>query len=295
MADGDEELAAGSVVGERYRVVASLGRGTMGRVYSAVRLSDGLAVALKILAATEAGGALGKRLGREAKALGAIAHPHVAGVVELGEDARGAFLATELAPGVSLERMLRERRLAPELALAIGDQVLSALAHAHALGILHRDVKPENVIVEIAPGGAPHARLLDFGLAKFHDRGTWGAQSTLTQQGAIVGTPAYLAPEQVFGPSVDARSDVYSMGVLLFEMLTGSWPFVAEDVVDVLRAHALSEVPTLAETRGDVAFRPELEAVVARALAKKPRDRWDGAGEMREALRAVPRPAAWAV
>ncbi|MDQ3037085.1 MAG: serine/threonine protein kinase, partial [Myxococcota bacterium] len=288
-----QHLAPGTIVGGRYRVVAPLGAGTMGCVHRAVRVSDGKPVALKIIPAGESSPQLVRRLEREAKALGALAHRHALAALDLGEDALGTFLVTELVPGASLESMLRAQRLAPELALAIADQILSALAHAHALGILHRDVKPENVVVAMLPDGTPHARLLDFGLAKFHDREAWGVQSMLTSQGAFVGTPAYLAPEQVFGPSVDERSDVYSAGVVLFELLTGSWPFVAEEIVDVLRAHALEPVPTLAGTRPELEFCAELEALVARALAKKPRERFVDAGDMRVALSALPRPAAW--
>lgn len=288
-----QHLAPGTIVGGKYRVIAPLGAGTMGCVHRAARVSDGLPVALKLIAPTESSPQLARRLEREAKALGAIAHPHALAALDLGHDSLGTYLVTELAPGASLESMMRARRLPPQLALSIADQVLSALAHAHSLGILHRDVKPENVIVAMRPDGAPHARLLDFGLAKFHDREVWGVQSMLTSQGAFVGTPAYLAPEQVFGPSVDARSDVYSAGVLMFEMLTGSWPFVAEEVVDVLRAHALEPVPTLAATRPELEFAPGLEALVARALAKKPRERFADAGEMRTALGAIRRPAAW--
>ncbi len=142
------------------------------------------------------------------------------------------------------------------------------------------------------PDGRPHARLIDFGLAKFQNHEVWGAQSMITSQGAIVGTPAYIAPEHLFGPRVDARSDVYSAGVLLFELLTGSWPFVAEEVADVLRAHALEPVPTLAATRPELSFHPALESLVARALAKKMDARFKDAGELRAALRSVPHPAA---
>jgi serine/threonine-protein kinase len=285
-------LTEGTLIGGRYRVAATLGSGTMGTVYRATRISDGLPVAVKLISKDPHSSELARRVAREAQALAALEHPHALAVIELGEDAHGTFLVTKLAPGVSLDAILSARRLPPELALMIADQVLAALEHAHGLGILHRDVKPGNVIVAFQPDGRPHARLIDFGLAKFQNHEVWGAQSMITSQGAIVGTPAYIAPEQLFGPFVDARSDVYSAGVLLFELLTGSWPFVAEEVADVLRAHALAPVPSLGETRPDVSFHPKLEALVARALAKKMDARFENAGKLRDALRSVPHPAA---
>ncbi|WP_053234247.1 serine/threonine-protein kinase [Sandaracinus amylolyticus] len=290
-----DEIATGTLVGGRYRIEARIGEGTMGSVHRATREPDGRAVAIKIIPASAATEELTKRLEREGRALAALRHPHVLEVFDLGVDPLGTYLVTELATGVSLDDMLQRARLAPALALAIADQVISALAHAHEVGILHRDVKPGNVIVGEGPGGAPHAKLLDFGLAKFHDRVAFGAETTLTSRGTFVGTPAYVAPEQVFGPSVDARSDVYSAGVLLFELLTGSWPFVAEEVVDVLRAHALQAPPALSAMRDDVVFREELEELVARALAKNPGKRFADARELLAAFRALPRPAFWSL
>jgi serine/threonine-protein kinase len=286
-------LAPGTVVGGQYRIESVLGAGSAGVVHRAIR-SDGVRVALKLLH----GDALRRedlrrRFEREAKALAAAAHPNVLSVLELGQDASGLYLVTELLEGRTLESLVQESRLAPDLALAIADQILAGLGHAHSLGILHRDVKPENVYLERTSSGM-RAKLLDFGLAKFHDQTTWGQQSMLTQEGTLLGSPAYMAPEAVFGPTVDARTDVYSSGVLLFELLTGTWPFVAEEIVDILRMHAIDPAPPLSAARPDVTFHPDLEKLIARALAKRPEDRWADANEMRAALARVPRPAATA-
>jgi len=284
-------LAPGATVGGRYRIESVLGAGTMGVVHRAVR-DDGARVALKVLY----GEALQReemrrRFEREAKALATVAHPNVLAVLELGQDPQGLFLVTELLEGRTLESLIEGERLTPEMALSIADQILAGLGHAHALGILHRDIKPENVYLQTTPKGH-RVKLLDFGLAKFHDRETWGAQSALTAQGAILGSPAYMAPEAVFGPTVDARTDVYSAGVVLFELFTGSWPFVAEEMVDLFRAHAMEPPPSLGATRPELRFHPDLEAFIARALAKSPADRFDDALAMRAALSKVPRPVA---
>src|SRR5690606_12013947 len=117
------------------------------------------------------------------------------------------------------------------------------------LGVVHRDVKAENVFVARTPEGKPRVKLLDFGLAKFADRSSWGLGETLTVAGTLLGTPGYMPPEQGFGAVVDARSDVYAAGVLLFELLTGHWPFYADDLSELLRAHAVEPVPTLTSLR----------------------------------------------
>ena len=284
--------ALGTVIGGRYTLEAQLGVGAMGAVYRARRL-DGVPVAIKFLY----GEALRReefrrRFEREASALATIAHPHVIGVLELGDLDGMPFMVMELLEGGTLEDLLAQRRLDPEEALAIADQMLAGLAFAHAHGILHRDLKPENIFLAQQPDGRRSAKLLDFGLVKFTDRESWGQHSVLTQEGAILGTPAYMAPEQVFGPEVDASTDVYGAGVVLFELLTGTWPFISEHTNELFRAHALEPVPPLDSARPDLRARPELEAVVQRALAKKREERFADASEMRQALRRVPRPAA---
>jgi eukaryotic-like serine/threonine-protein kinase len=282
----------GSTIANRYVLESALGSGAMGSVFRA-RRTDGLPVAIKVLhgeALTRWD--LRRRFEREASALASVVHPNVIGVLEFGEADGALFLAMELLAGDTLETLLARERLAPEVAVTIADQMLAGLAFAHAHGILHRDMKPDNVFLAKSPDGTTTVKLLDFGLAKFADGETWGPRTVLTVQGAIMGTPAYMAPEQVFGPSVDARTDVYGAGVVLFEMLTGSWPFVAEELTDLFRAHAIEPPPTLRAMRPELEARPELDAVVQRALAKAPADRFADAREMRLALAKVPRPVA---
>jgi serine/threonine protein kinase len=285
-------LSVGSTIAGRYVLDAELGAGAMGAVFRG-RRADGLPVAIKVLHGEAlARWDLRRRFEREASALAAATHPNVIGVLEFGEAEGALFLVMELLEGTTLDERLSRERLAPDVAVAIADQMLAGLAFSHALGILHRDVKPENLFLAQGADGAVTAKLLDFGLAKFADGGTWGPHTVLTKQGAIMGTPAYMAPEQIFGPTVDARSDVYGAGVVLFEMLTGSWPFVAEELTDMFRAHAVEPPPALAAMRPELEAHPALEAVVQRALAKAPADRFADAREMRFALAKVPRPVA---
>jgi serine/threonine-protein kinase len=281
----------GTVVAGRYRIEAALGEGSFGAVYRAQRIDDGAWVALKILHEHAASDPETRaRLRREATALATLAHPHVVSVVELGEDAGRMFLVTELLEGRTLADAI-EQGLEPAEGLRLVDQVLGGLAFAHAMGVTHRDLKPGNVFV--VPGaGASHVKILDFGLAKFDEPGAFGHHTQLTRAGAILGTPDYMAPEQVFGPKVDARADVYAAGIVLFEVLTGRTPFAGEtELTDLFRAHAATPPPTLAETRGDRRFAPALEAVVKKALEKRPDDRFADARAMRTALSRVPKPA----
>ncbi len=285
-------------IGGKWRIQARLGEGATGEVFRAVPLDGTAAVAVKIVhAGAIASAETRKRFEREAHALAGLSHENVVGVIEIGEHSvpggpTRPYLVMELLTGASLESLLVRKRLEPGSALALGREMLAGLAHAHALGLVHRDVKPGNLVVTMS-GATPHLRLVDFGLVRFADTSTWGQHSVLTAKGAMVGTPAYMSPEHAFGPVVDARSDVYSAGVVLFEMLTGSWPFVAEEVADVLRAHALDPVPALASARADLAVAPELDALVARAMAKRPDDRFADAGAMLAALDALPERAAW--
>jgi eukaryotic-like serine/threonine-protein kinase len=289
VASGDNRI--GEVVGKSFLVEALLASGAMGTVYRGRAISGGRPVAVKFLRAEQITKNLEKRFEREARALTQLRHPHVIEIIAVGTHDGDPFLVTELLHGTSLESVLVETRLAPERALRFADQILSGLGFAHAQGIIHRDVKPENVFLANAEEGV-RAKLLDFGLVKFGARSNAEQSSVLTVEGTLLGSPAYMSPEQGFGEEATERSDVYSAGIVLFELLTGSWPFIAEEVADLIRAHAISPVPALGDVRPELVARPELEAVVQRALAKKPKDRFADANEMQRALRAVPSPGA---
>lgn len=277
----------------RYRVVRKLGEGGMGNVYLA-EVEGGGRVAVKVLHDHLVSDADQKeRFEREARALFGLDHPNILHVHDFGVVNGLPYLVMELLDGVTLDRMIEESPPDPETALEIARQVLSGLAFAHGQGVLHRDLKTENVFIARTPGGKLTARLLDFGLVKFVDDDRWGSEErALTAFGEVFGTPAYMSPEQATGAPVGPTTDVYSMGVVLFELLTGAWPFMEETRVEMFRAHMMRPPPSLAETNPEVEFRPELETLVKRALAKEPKDRFPDAGAMLAALEAIPKPAA---
>ncbi|MCU1547758.1 MAG: serine/threonine-protein kinase, partial [Arthrobacter sp.] len=222
----------GTLVDNRYLIQSKLARGGMSTVYLALdqRLERG--VALKVMHPHMAGDPqFLDRLGREAKAAARLSHPHVVGVLDQGEDGRIAYLVMEYIKGHTLRDVLNERgALSPRLALALIDPVVEGLGAAHAAGLLHRDIKPENVL--IAEDG--RIKLGDFGLAR--------AISTSTSTGALIGTVAYLSPELVLGKQADARSDIYSIGIMLYEMLTGRQPFDGDVPIQVAYQHVNSSV-----------------------------------------------------
>lgn len=279
----------------RYRLVAELGQGAMGRVYRADRLDGSGAVAVKVLNEDcSEQPDLRERFEREARALFGLSHPHIIDVQDYGViDGQQPYLVMELLEGRSLDEMVDDEVLDPSTGFELGRQLLAGLAHAHAQGVLHRDLKTENVFVVRGPDRSLHAKLLDFGLVKFVDDDRWGEARKLTVAGSVMGTPAYMSPEQGTGGAMDARSDVYSAGVVLYELLTGAWPFIANSRVEMLKAHLLSPVPPLASGRQGLRARPELDALLQRALAKDPGNRFPDARSMLASLETIPRPAVW--
>ncbi|MCZ7683515.1 MAG: serine/threonine protein kinase [Sandaracinaceae bacterium] len=279
----------------RYRLVAALGEGAMGRVYRADRLDGTGQVAVKVLTEDcSENPDLRERFEREARALFGLSHPHILDVQDYGViDGRQPFLVMELLSGRTLEALVEESTLDPALALELGRQLLSGLAFSHSQGVLHRDLKTENIFVVTGEGERLHAKLLDFGLVKFVDDDRWGEGRKLTVAGSVFGSPAYMSPEQGTGGAMDARSDVYSAGVVLYELLTGTWPYVGESRMEMLKAHLLNPIPKLADGRPGLRARPELDAVIAKALAKDADDRFTDANAMLAALSAIPSPAAW--
>lgn len=292
------ELPAGHVIAGRYRVEGKLGTGGIGVVYRAAQLPLERAVAVKVLhedllELRE----LRARFEREARVLSALSHPHVVAISDYGIDGDRPFLAMELLEGQSLEEVVREDPLDPDRALKIATQLLRGLAFAHQKGIAHRDLKPANVYL-VALGDDPeHAKLLDFGLARvIESEGPHDVAATLlTKRGVVFGTPAYMSPEQASGATVDERSDVYSMGVLLFELLAGRRPFIADTRPELLRMHLISPVPRLASVRPELRVDPRLSDLIDIAMAKEPADRYANAGEMLEALEAIGPKKAWIV
>lgn len=279
----------GTVVGD-YRIVAQLGAGSAGAVYRAIPLTGGRAVALKLLDTSRQ--RIHERFEREARALNGLEHPHLIRLLDFGSHDGAPYIVMELLEGLPLDRLLAQRPLPPSTAYELGLGIVAGLAYAHAHGVLHRDLKPSNVFVGILGDGTLHPKLIDFGLVRFVDDERWGAHATLTEEGAVLGTPTYMPPEQGFGARVDARSDVYSAGVVLYELLAARPPFVREGRASLIRAHALDRVEPIGELRQDLEVSPALEAVVARALAKKPEERFQDAAAMLRALQEVPEPPA---
>jgi serine/threonine protein kinase len=286
----------GRIVGA-YEVEREIGRGGMGVVYLARDTRLGRAVALK---AVSRGGtdAIGRaRLQREARAAASLAHPGIATVYALEEDGDDCYLITEYLQGRTLREELLDGPLPYGRWRLVAIAVAEAVGAAHAQGLVHRDLKPENVMR--TEGGA--IKVLDFGLARETTPLATGMTPTITQAGALVGTPGYMAPEQIRGQPLDARTDVFALGVLLYELASGVHPFGAGmssgggadaggmiAAGDVL-ARIVAEAPPPLETRS--ALPPAAVAVVSRALAKNPEARFADGRELAEALRALPAPA----
>ncbi|MFK8003997.1 MAG: serine/threonine-protein kinase [Polyangiales bacterium] len=278
----------GTTLDGRYQLDALIGEGGGGQVYRATHLALERPVAVKLLLQElEVSEVAKARFSREAKTLAALRHPNIVTVIDFGFG-EFPFLVLELVQGCELEELVEEGPMEMADALSVMKQLLGALAYAHEAGVIHRDLKPSNLFVRRLTAGL-HIEVLDFGLAKFiGGEAEAEADIKVTRAGHIVGTPAYMAPEQIGGDPVDKRADQYGAAVVLFEMLTGQLPFHAPEVMGVLRAHLTLEPPTLARTVPDRSFSPELEALVARALAKDPSERYPDVPAMLVALNNLP-------
>jgi hypothetical protein len=284
-------LTAGTVVG-RYEIKSLLGKGGMGEVYRASDTSLGRDVALKVLdPAVAVDPERVHRFLQEARAASALNHPNIIAIHEAGEAGGMRFIATELVDGRTLREMIEEGPLPTEGALAIASQAASALAAAHAAGIVHRDVKPENIMVR--PDG--YVKVLDFGLAKLTDASASGAHPSpdaaatmmQTTAGVIMGTVAYMSPEQARALKVDVRTDCYSLGAVVFEMITGRQPFTGATGTDVMVAILERDAPL--EMLRREGLPAQLVWVLAKALEKQPELRHQSAADLRVDLERVRR------
>jgi serine/threonine-protein kinase len=267
-------LATGRVLGGRYRLVEEVARGGMARVWVAEDPVLRRRVAVKILDPTLADDDnVRQRFRHEAIAAARLTHPGIVATYDTGEDDGVAYIVMELVEGTTLRRLLDERRrLAVGEAADIGAQVADALEHAHSRGLVHRDVKPGNVLVE----RDGRVKVTDFGIAKA------AGASELTRAGAVVGTARYLAPEQVESGPVDARTDVYALGLVLYEMLCGQTPFNGDNEIASAVARLRSDPVPVGIARPEVPR--AVQEVVGRALARDPAGRPNSAGEVRDAL-----------
>ncbi|NDK89685.1 serine/threonine protein kinase [Gordonia desulfuricans] len=263
----------GAVLENRYRIEAPIARGGMSAVYVGTDLRLGRDVAIKVMDTRYAADPqFLRRFEFEARAVAGLRHPGLVAVYDQGID-DVAFLVMELVEGGSLRELLRERGpMPPHAVVAVADPVLGGLGTAHAAGLVHRDVKPENVLIS----DAGEIKVADFGLVRAV------AESGVTSASVILGTAAYLSPEQVNSTQADARSDVYSMGVMLFELLTGRTPFRGDTPLALAYQRLTYDVPAPGDViRGVPA---ELDEVVLRATERRPADRYADGFEMREAL-----------
>ena len=271
-----------------YRIVERIGSGGMGSVYKATQPSMNRLVAIKVLHQKFAERHdLVARFRREARAMSQLQHPNTARVYKFGELPDGSsYFVMDYMVGKNLATTVRdEGPMDPARAINIMIQVCGALDEAHRAGIIHRDLKPENIFLTNQGGATDFPKVLDFGLAKVSERQMGRGSMMLTQQGMVFGTPEFMSPEQTQGDTLDRRSDIYSLGLILYELLTGKLPFDATKPIDIMKAHVKDAPIPLSQRVPGRQFSPQLDAAMARALQKKPEDRFATAVDFAEALR----------
>ncbi|MFQ3639391.1 MAG: protein kinase, partial [Chloracidobacterium sp.] len=285
----ESDAFVGRTLDGKYYIEAKIGEGGMGAVYRARHTLMDAVLAIKVLHPSLVSDATSvARFQREAQAMARIRHSNAIAVSDFGvtEDQIN-YIVMELFEGESLRKVLeREKKLPYTTAIAIARQVCGALEAAHRSGVIHRDIKPENIFVAPQPDGAYLVKVIDFGIAKIVADTSKGGPP-LTRQGMIIGSPHYLSPEQCTGQELDARSDIYSLGIVLFETLTGKVPFTAVTPVAVALLHANEPPPSMRSLNPDI---PEaLDQLVLSALAKSKQDRPSSAREFGEELERVAR------
>ncbi len=279
----------GRILNGKYRIESEIGQGAMGTVYLGEHIGLKKKIALKILHSDlQVSDESLQRFQREGIAAGKFSHPHLIQIFDFDRsEGRLFYLAMEYVEGVNLTLFLRQRgRLPVEIALKLARQILSCLAEAHRHGIVHRDLKPDNIMVSEASRGELRVKVLDFGLSKLVDRRL--NSSFVTQPGRLLGTPLYMAPEQVAGDEADERSDVYAAGLILYEMLAGERPFREKDSTQLFLTRPTAEAPSLRVNLPDLAVSDELDELLQRALARDREQRFQSAEEMLEALDEIP-------
>jgi len=277
----------GKIVDGRYKVIEVIGRGGMGVVYRVEHLRMGKIAAMKVLHRDLASDPeVVQRFEREAAAVSRLHHPHTVQVFDFGTANGALYLIMEYVRGLDMAHIITRdgpmpwSRAAPLLA-----QICGGLDEAHGLGIVHRDLKPENVLITRTAGGRDYAKVLDFGLAKLDEQRREPTTATDRQQ--IVGTPYFMSPEQIRGDQVDARSDIYSFGALMFELLTGEHLFTGSTAVGVLTKHLTAEPDAPSNRAPKLGIDPRVDQICLKCIAKDPSERWQSANELAEAVEEI--------
>ncbi len=277
------------ILGGQFQILQKIGTGGMGSVYKAAQPEMNRMVAIKILHPKLAGRKdLTSRFRREARAMSQLTHPNTVKVFMYGEleEDGSLYIVMEMLEGRNLNQTVRKGGpIPPERAIPILVQICGALAEAHQMGIVHRDLKPENIFLCSQAGLTDYPKVLDFGLAKVTERQMRPGSVILTQEGMVFGTPEFMSPEQAQGKTLDARSDIYSLAVILYEVLTGKLPFNAKTPMEYIQKHVMEQPIPLNQRVPGMTFSPGLEAVLAKAIAKKPDDRFQSAEEFADALK----------
>lgn len=263
------DYSPGSILADRYKIVEIIGRGGVGIIVRAVDLILNLDVAVKILAVDHSG-LSAARLQREATAAGNLSHPGIARIMDFGQTNEGSpYMVMELLSGINLAQLIQEKsKVSFHTAMPIFYQICDALDHAHKNGIIHRDLKPSNVMLLEQPSGGYLVKLLDFGVAKTQMQG-----QTLTPTGVIIGSPFYISPEQALGAELDSRSDIYSLGCLMYELLSGKPPFVGNTAFETVSMHRKSPQPVLPDLEGEDKIPNSLIDLVEHCLKKEKEER----------------------
>jgi tRNA A-37 threonylcarbamoyl transferase component Bud32 len=280
----DTTADAGALLGGRYRLLRKIGEGAMGVVFEAEHVSIRRRVAVKILQRKlVASPEMVERLRREAQVTSGLGHPNIVECLDFGTEEGQVYLVMEWLDGETLGERLEREPIDFKTVLDIGEQTCAGLAEAHERGVIHRDLKPANLFLTRDRAGALRVKILDFGIAKLV-----AEQTQLTSTGVLVGTPNYMAPEQALGEAIDARADIYSLGVILYELLVGRVPFQGDTPLAVLHQHT-AKMPALPSAVASRSIATELDTVVMTCLAKAPADRYQTAAELGTALQAAHR------
>ncbi len=288
-----DDLLVGELISGRYRLESCLGEGGMGQVYRAEHVLMEKTVAIKVLHPDmTARDEVVARFQREARAAAALDHPNLCRALDFGQSEDGSFFfVMDYLEGESLREVIRTfGRLFPKRALGLGRQIAEALAEAHEKGIIHRDLKPDNVMIVDRDDGE-RAVVTDFGLVHLMASTEDGeeAPTRLTRTGVAYGTPHFMSPEQIAGDDIDARTDIYALGVVFFQMLTGEPPFDGGNLARVMGQHITEPVPRLEERTPEVSFPEGIQELIDRMMAKEPDDRPASAAEVVDAIDAIQR------